>query len=256
MMLFLLKIAVPPVLVAVMSLAARLWGPTVGGLLMGLPWMTGPVLFFLTLDRGTAFGVEACIGIELGVVCIGAYLLAYGRATAFAAWPLCLAAALVAFLAAAWLAQSLDWTLAAAAVLAAFALVVTYLLLPPPAASAPLAALPWWDIPMRMLATLVLVAAIVLSADLLGPRLSGIISTFPTIVTVVGSFTYHQWGRDAVLRMLRSLTLSMLAFVAFFMVVGATMPAVGLAMSFVLGTVAALPVSGLLLLLNRLGAVR
>jgi hypothetical protein len=146
--------------------------------------------------------------------------------------------------------------MAAAAGIAAACLVLAYLLLPRPAASAPLPALPGWDIPMRMLATLVLVTAIMLSADLLGPQLSGIVSTFPVIVTVVGAFTHHQWGSDAVRRMLRSLTLSLLAFVAFFWVVGTTMPVFGLPMSFVLGTAAALPVSALLLVLGRLGVVR
>ena len=76
-MLFLLKIALPPILVAVMSLAARRWGPTFGGLVMGLPWMTGPVLFFLGLDKGEEFAVAACAGIELGVLCICAFMLAY-----------------------------------------------------------------------------------------------------------------------------------------------------------------------------------
>ena len=63
-MILLLKIAVPPLLVAIASLAARWWGPTVGGMLVGMPWMTGPVLFFLALDKGTDFAVGACTGIR------------------------------------------------------------------------------------------------------------------------------------------------------------------------------------------------
>jgi len=104
-MLFLLKIAVPPILVALMSLAARRWGPTVGGLLMGLPWMTGPILFFLALDKGGEFAVTACAGIQLGVIGIYAFILAYA-ATSFAApWPVCLIAATIAFGVVAWLVQ-------------------------------------------------------------------------------------------------------------------------------------------------------
>jgi hypothetical protein len=255
-MLFILKIAVPPILVAVMSLAVRLWGPTAGGLLLGLPWMTGPILFFLTVDKGTAYGVDACIGIQFGVLCLSAYLLAYGRVAAFAPWPVCLAAGVAVFAVMASLTQGLGWSLAVTAVLAAVGLVAVYLLLPPPASSVPLTVLPWWDIPVRMLATLALVTAIVLSADLLGPQLSGIIATFPVIVTVVGAFTHHQSGPDAVRRMLRSLTLSLLAFVAFFFVVGTTMPVVGLAVSFLVATAAALPVSAALLVLGRLGVLR
>jgi hypothetical protein len=117
-------------------------------------------------------------------------------------------------------------------------------------------ALPWWDIPARMLATVVLVGGISLGADALGPQLSGIVSTYPAIVTVIGSFTHHQWGRDAVRHMLRGLALSLLAFVAFFLTVGATLAEVGVTAAFVLGTAAALPVSAALLALGRWRKVR
>ncbi|MFZ1103379.1 MAG: hypothetical protein WAN86_11145, partial [Hyphomicrobiaceae bacterium] len=98
-MLFILKVAITPLLVAAVSLAARRWGPTAGGLLMGLPWFTGPVLFVLVLDRGAEFGVAACIGIELGVVCISAFMLAYGLLAAVSRWPSSLAGAAAAFFA-------------------------------------------------------------------------------------------------------------------------------------------------------------
>ena len=54
----------------------------------------------------------------------------------------------------------------------------------------------------------------------MGPQLSGIMSTYPVIVTVVGTFTHHRWGREAVWRMLRGITASLVGFVAFFLVVG------------------------------------
>jgi hypothetical protein len=251
LMLLLLKLAVPPVLVAAISLAARLWGPTVGALLMGLPWLTGPVLFFLVLDNGEAFGVGACAGIELGVVCICAFMLAYGLMSAVAPWPICLAAAAAAFAASAWATQEVDLDLPVTAAAAAVCLILTYLLLPHPGGDALPAPLPWWDIPARMLATLVLVAGLSLSADALGPRLSGVVSTYPAIVTVIGAFTHRQWGRDAVRRMLRGLTISLLAFVAFFLVVGLALPSVGLAASYGLAAAAALPISAVLLAFNR-----
>jgi hypothetical protein len=252
-MLLLLKIAVPPVLVAAISLAARLWGPTVGALLMGLPWLTGPVLFFLTMDKGEAFGVGACVGIELGVLCICAFLLAYGAASTIAPWPICLAAASSVFAASAWACQGVGIDLPSAAAVAAACLLLTYLLLPPPAGGALAGPLPWWDIPARSLATLLLVGNIALWAEAFGPQLSGIVSTYPAIITVIGAFTHHRWGRDAVRHMLRGLALSMLAFVAFFLVVGVTLPRVGLVISYALGSAAALPLSGLLLIFARFG---
>src|SRR5215470_1964855 len=196
-MFFLLKVAVPPILVAAMSLAARRWGPTVGGLLMGLPWMTGPVLFFLGLDKGGEFAVAASAGIELGVVCICAFMLAYAAVSLIAPWPFCLAAATLAFWIVGGIVQSEPIPLLPAAAAALAALVATYYLLPRPRTPGSPAPLPWWDIPARMLATFLLVAATMSSADRLGPQLSGLVSTYPVILVVVGCFTHHQWGVDA-----------------------------------------------------------
>jgi hypothetical protein len=250
-MILLLKVSLPPVLVAVVSLAARWWGPTVGGMLMGLPWLTGPVLIFLGLDKGLAFALEACTGIELGVVCVAAFVLAYGVVSSFARWPASVIAGAAAFAGGALAIEGAALTLPVAAGVAAVSLLAVYLLLPRPRAAPATAGLPWWDIPARMASTFLLVGAILLSADLLGPRLSGIVSTYPTMVTVISAFTHHQWGRDAVRRLLRSLALSLLVFVAFFLVVGLSLPAVGLAASYVIAAAMVLAVHGLLLLATR-----
>ena len=255
-MLFLLKIALPPILVAAMSLATRLWGPTIGGLLLGLPWMTGPVLFFLARDKGEDFGVGACIGIELGVVCLCAYMLAYGAMTTFAPWPICMAAAAAAFIACAWGLQDLPVTLLTATAAAVASLLLAALLLPRPRTPTQPTTLPWWDIPARMVVALALVTIIMLSADRLGPQLSGIVSTYPVILTVIGAFTHHQWGRDAVRRVLRGLAVSLLSFAAFFLVVGLTLPTAGVEGSFGLASVPAAAISGLLLRLSRARAAR
>jgi hypothetical protein len=256
-MLFLIKIAITPLLVAAVSLAARWWGPTIGGILMGLPWFTGPVLFVLVQDKGIDFGVAACIGIELGVLCISAFILAYGLISISARWPLSLAGAIAAFAAGAWATQGPAlaggyltplWT---AAGLGLLALVTTYLLLPRPRTPPSLQPLPWWDIPMRMAATGALVTVLMLTADAMGPQLSGIVSTYPVILTVIGTFTHHRWGREAVWRVLRGLTVSLGAFVAFFLVVGLTLPAYGLPASYALAAMVALVMTTGLFFLNR-----
>jgi len=250
-MTFLLKITLPPVLVAVISLVARWWGPTIGGLLMGLPWMTGPVLVFLALDKGVPFAVEACTGIELGVICVAVFMLAYGAVSTVVRWPASVAAGAGAFGVSALAMKDVALTLPEAAAVASASLVFAYLVLPRPRTATVTAALPWWDIPARMLSTVVLVAAILVSADLLGPRLSGIVSTYPTMVTVISAFTHHQWGRDAVRRLLRGLALSLLVFVVFFLVVGTSMPAVGLVMSLVIAVALVLAIHAVLLVSMR-----
>ena len=262
---FLLKIAITPLLVAAVSLAARWWGPTIGGILIGLPWFTGPTLFVLIQDKGIDFGVAACAGIELGVACVAAFILAYGLVSVFARWPLSLAGGTAAFAASAWVAQhpallagaelGTAGPLWAASGVGLVALAIANLLLPRPRATPALQALPWWDIPMRMLTTGVLVTVIVLAADAMGPQLSGIMSTYPVIVTVVGTFTHHRWGREAVWRMLRGITASLVSFVAFFLVVGLTLAGVGLIASYALASLVALAITSGLFFLNRARAV-
>jgi hypothetical protein len=263
-MLFLLKIAITPLLVAAVSLASRWWGPTVGGILIGLPWFTGPTLFILVHEKDAAFGVAACVGVELGVVCVAAYVLTYGLTSVRARWPSSLAAGVAAFAACAWathdaalLSAITRWAihpLWAAAGLALVSLAVIYVLLPVPRIASVVKPLPWWDIPMRMVTTAALVTAIMLGADVLGPQLSGIVSTFPVILTVIATFTHHRWGREAVWRVLRGLTRSLVAFVVYFLIVGLALPGVGLMGAYVIASVAGLALATALLMMERSGA--
>lgn len=102
-----------------------------------------------------------------------------------------------------------------------------------------------------MLATFLLVAAIMSSADRLGPQLSGLVSTYPVILVVVGCFTHHQWGVDALWRVQRGLTVSLANFIVFFLVVGLTLPSVGVVPSFLLAAATALVTSAMLIQWNR-----
>jgi hypothetical protein len=110
--------------------------------------------------------------------------------------------------------------------------------------------LPWWDIPARMLATFCLVAGIMTTADRLGPQLSGIASTFPVIITVIGIFTHAQRGIDALLAVYRGVTLSMLGFCVFFAVVGYGLPVLGKIPAFALAAATALSISALMIAIN------
>lgn len=56
-MLWVFKIFAVPILVALATLAIRRWGAAIGGLLTGLPFMTGPTSFFLAIDQGVDFAM-------------------------------------------------------------------------------------------------------------------------------------------------------------------------------------------------------
>jgi hypothetical protein len=248
---YLFKIAVPPVLVAFMSLAARRFGPTFGGLIMGLPWMTGPVLYFLARERDLPFTVAMCTGIEIATFAMSVFALVYAIAARIAPWFICLPLGAAAFAATGLAMQSVDLSLPAATALGIGSLWAANRLMPKADQPTPILRLPWWDIPARMAATFALVAVIMLSAERLGPRLSGLVSSYPVILTVVGSFTHHQLGRNGALRLLSGLTLSLIGFALFFFAVGTLAPQLGLEASFGVAVLASLAFSGTLILLSR-----
>lgn len=250
-MLLIVKLTLTPILVGLMSLAARKWGPTIGGLITGLPWMTGPILLFFALDKGEAYAATVAIGVELGAAAIGAYALTYSVLARVAPWPLCLAAAVVAYFAAGWYLTELPLNLYQAATVGYAGLFAAFAMIPAPRTPDGPRGLPWWDIPIRMLATFVLVAAITFSSERLGARFSGVVATYPVIITVVAAFTHHQWGAAAAVRLLRAVLLSLMAFVTFFLVMGGTITWLGIVPAFLLGTVSALVVSSLVLALVR-----
>lgn len=250
-MLFLLKIMLPPILVALVSLVQRRWGPTIGGLLMGLPWMTGPVTFFLGVDRGDAFVAGAAHGVVTGVYGIATFMLLWGLMTRRGPWWVALPLASLGFAATTLTLRGVDVPLWLYGLGGASALLAARALIAKPTQPAPMVKLPAWDIPARMVTTLALVACIMTLAEKLGPALSGTLATFPVILTVIASFTHQQGGGSAVVPVLKGIAPSLVAFTAFFVVVGYTVQSLGLVQAFALAAATALSVSGTFLIATR-----
>src|SRR5438270_4777170 len=92
----LLKLVLTPALIGGASLAARRWGHAVSGWVVGLPLTSGPIAFFLALERGTSFAAAAALGSLAGAIAEAAFCVAYALG-ARAAWPTALTAAGVTF---------------------------------------------------------------------------------------------------------------------------------------------------------------
>ena len=247
-MIFLLKITITPILVAFMSLVARRWGPRIGGIIMGMPWMTGPILFFLGIEHGEAYAARTSVGVLIGTIGIAGYVLAYAYTARRASWPFSIAAAFVTYAVVGSAVSGLALSLWTAAIAGFACLCGAYLLMPKVSDPGGLRFLPWWDIPMRMLATAVLISIITISAEYLGPELSGVVATYPVILSVISVFTHWQWGWPALVQLIRGTTLSLLSFVAFFLVVGLSAETVGLTWSFVLACISALAGNSIVIL--------
>src|SRR5579884_2455539 len=91
----LLKLLLTPVLIGGISIAGRLWGPGVSGVLASLPLTSAPVALFLTLSQGPSFAAQVSVGILAGTLSVGVFALAYSH-LALALVPLGIAPAFTA----------------------------------------------------------------------------------------------------------------------------------------------------------------
>ena len=244
-----LKLVLTPALIAGASLAGRRWGPAVGGWLVGLPLTSGPVAFFLALERGTSFAAVATLGALAGAVAEAAFCLAYAYLARRAAWPAALAGASVAFTIVAAVLQRPGIPLVGAAGLAFVSLAVALRLMPRTTATTPRSLPPWWDLPARMIIATVLVLVITESAAVLGPRLSGVLATFPVYAAILTVFA-HRGAESAApaVQVLRGLLWGLFGFAGFFVILGALIERAGVATAFAVASGGALAIQAASLL--------
>ena len=248
MALLLLKLTLTPLLIGGASLAARHWGPSIGGWLVALPLTSGPVALYIALDRGTAFAAGTAEGSIGGLLGDATFALAYGWLASRVDWPVATLAGFAAFGVAALAVQPFVGGPALILFgLVAVAMAVCLRLAAPLRQARPAAPLPAWDIPARMIAGTAIVLAITAAADVLGPQLSGILAAFPVYVTVLAIFAHHLEGPEQALGVVRGLQVGLFGTIVFFLVVTATIDRFGIAVAFVGAVAATLAIQSLTL---------
>jgi len=234
------KLLLAPSFVVGASLAARRFGPRIGGLIGGLPVVAGPILLVYALAHGRAFAAGAAAGTLLGLVSLIAFVVVYGRLAGRLFWGASMLAGWLAFALATAAFSTLSLPLGAALGLVALALLVGLAALPRPGPdvlvhSAP----PAWDLPVRGACALALVVALTAISGWLGPQLSGLLAPFPIITTVLATFTHAQRGTDELLRLLRGLVGGFGAFALFCFTLAVSLHHLDTAAAFALATVLA-----------------
>ena len=237
------KILLSPLCVVAVSLAGRRWGVAMAGMLGGLPVVAGPILLIETILHGHGFGADAAAGALLGLAALTAFVVVYGR-IAVAGGPVrSVLRGWTAFLlgvAALSLVQP-PLVLSLVFVSACFALGLRLLPAtpwPPPAGVRP----PWWDLPARALAALLLVLVLTGVSGAFGPHLSGLLAPFPVIASVLAVFTHTHGGFPQVSVLLRNFLLGFYGFAAFCFVLAISLPTLTTATAFAIATAAALAV--------------
>jgi hypothetical protein len=204
----LLKLLVVPGLVAVVTLAVRRWGPAVGGWLAGLPIVAGPVLVFYALEQGNTFAVRAAHATLAGLIATVAFAVTYAVASRRLPWYACMVIGWSAFAVAVVLLYTLEPGIVLSLVLLVTATIVgRRTIRTEPAAPKPpdfgasrlrrVRLTVAGDLPVRLVATAVLVLVLTGLAARLGPAWSGLLNAFPVLTTIVAVFSHVQRGAAA-----------------------------------------------------------
>lgn len=246
-----LKLVLTPVLVGAASLAGRRWGSAIGGWLIGIPFTSGPIAFFLALQPGPSFAAEAAMGIMAGVASQALFCLGYAWAAQRAGWLPSLLAATAAYGVTTALLDLFVAPAPALFVVMILVLVVSLFLMPgQPTRSVEPIAFPRWDLPARMVVATAFVIALTTAAPLLGARLAGLLAPFPLYGSVLAGFAHRIQGAGQAVAVLRGLLLGLFAFAFFFLVLALLLPT-GIALAFGFAIAVALLVQGASLVAGR-----
>jgi hypothetical protein len=246
-----LKLVLTPVLVGAASLAGRRWGPAVGGWLIGIPFTSGPIAFFLALSPGPRFAAAAAVGIMAGAMSQAAFCLAYSWVALRSAWALSLLAATIAYAAATVVLDAVLLPVPPLFGVIIVVLVISLVLMPGQAGRLfDRVEFPRWDIPARIVVATSFVIVLTAAAPLLGARLAGLLAPFPLSGGVLAGFAHRIQGADPAVGVLRGLLLGLFAFATFFLALTLLLPA-GIAVAFALAIAAAVLVQGASLLIGR-----
>jgi len=246
-----LKLVLTPALIGISTLVGRRWGQAVGGWLVGLPLTSGPVVLFLALEHGTAFGANAAEGSLRGLVAETSFAVCYAWAAQWRTWPLTFLAGTAGFAVAGFAMQSLAPAPIVLVLMVIGALLLALRLLPRFTGISGAVRPRSWDLPARMVTATLLVLALTAAADWLGPQLSGLIATFPLLAGVLTVFGHHAQGKGAAINVLRGLLLGLFSFAAFFVALEITIERLGIASGFIAALTAALTVQTVSLLVAR-----
>jgi len=247
-----LKLLLGPALVAVASVATRRFGARVGGVVAGLPAITGPILVVLALDHGRSFAADAATASLLAMVGLLAFVVAYAAASSRVSWQTSLGASYLVSAGVTAALVPVEVGPYGALLISGGATALTLACLPRPAATVlQTESRPRWDLALRAGCTLVPILAVTGAAAALGPHLSGLLAGFPVIAPVLVAFTHAQAGATEAARLLHGLVLGFVAYGAFCFTISIALEGLGAAASFSVAVAVALVVQAAILVLSQ-----
>jgi hypothetical protein len=223
----------------------------VSGWLVGLPLTSGPIALFLALELGNTFAAKAAQGSLAGLISLAAFSLTYNWLSFSLHWLACMLLGWCAFFVVTFLLQFVSIPLLVTFILVVGCLALTLRLSAEKPRDVPSIKPATWDIPLRMIVATAFVLTLTSLANLLGPRLSGLLAPFPIYATILAVFTHRVLGAYSARRLLRGVITGAFSFALFFLAIAELVVPFGLTLAFSLATLVTLSMHGLSLYLLR-----
>jgi hypothetical protein len=207
--LFLLKLFLAPFFVALVSYIQQRWGDGIGGRLIGLPLTTGPFIFIIYIQEGRTFAARAAHGVLIGQVALIAFSWVYANSALRMSWDRALTSGTIACLTAGALFTSFEIHLLVLLPLLIASWLLATKFWPAYITEAKTSEMPRWELPARLLVTVILILTLTGMASVFGPRLAGALSTYPVIISVLGAFNQRRHGPNSTVAILHGLMKSL-----------------------------------------------
>ena len=250
----LVKMLASAALIVCASLVVERAGPLLGAMIATLPLSAGPNYVYLAMEHGDAFLRESAIASLVANAATGAFTVAYANIAQRRGLALSLGGAFAVWLGAVLLLNRLDWTLpgliALNALVYAGCIVATRRFRSAKPVVA--AARRWWDLPLRALAVMALVAAVVLTGRLIGPDAAGVVALVPMVFTSLVLILHDRIGGPATAAVMAHSLPGMIGFTTALITLAVTVIPLGAPLALSLALLVSLLWNGSLVLLQRL----
>jgi hypothetical protein len=239
-----LKLTLVPLFLLAVSMSGKWWGPSIAGWLAGLPVVAGPILYLLVLAHGPAFGAHAAERSLSAILASEAFNFAYAWICRSRAWPMALAAGLLAWIAAAFGLSLLPDSAVWAAMTAFLAVCFGQSFLPRSVAIAPAISLSRFDLIGRMAAGAILTIVVTAISGPVGAAWSGLLAVFPLLGIVLSVSSHRAHGAQFVISLFRGMVLGRFSFAAFCLILSFSLRHQSPFVAFIEAAMAAMIVQG------------
>ncbi len=243
MLFFLLRVLLVPLAVVVGTMAQRRFGDAVGGLVIGLPLASLPLLWLVALQHGIGFVVSMTSALLVGSVAEAVVLWLYAHFTVRFSPSFALVGALGVFALAAGAVDLLKLSAILAGVITAigFAVALRWWPATPSVSSAPHGPSRLW---LRVVVATLFTMVIASLAGRLGPVLSGLIDALPATSLMMAFLTHQEQGSHASSHFLYGVTRGSFSYLASMIVLAELLRTRDLPLAFGAAMLVALLVQG------------